>query len=137
MVPDEEPKAGRPRDGEDPFAELGLSREQFAEIALSGPLEWNAEQLDMLQSLLVGDPVEPELARELVEDFLHHTPTSPKPPEPVRRDPSIPRELMDPEELAEELAPLSSSEPITFQPLPALEVPTSNVNLDDWLRKKG
>lgn len=134
MLPDEDPQDARPRSGDDPFTELGLTQEQFAEIALSGPLEWNAEQLDFLQSLLVGDPVDPEIARELVEDFLRHTP-EPEPLTPPRaREPDIPRELMDPEELAEEMA--GTFEPVAFQALPAFDVPTSNVNLDDWLKKK-
>jgi len=119
--------------GDDPFGEVGLTQEQFAEIALSGPLDWNGEQLDFLQTLLYGDPVEPEIARELVNDFINHQPKQPPPLLEKSRE-STPRELMDPEELAEELAP--SFQPAIYQSLSALNVPSSNINLDDWLKKK-
>lgn len=97
-------------------------------------MDWDAEQLDHLQLLLLGDLVEPEISQELVDDFLHHKPTRDKPRD-IRDKEKVPRELMDPEELAEELA--TGFEPMTYQPITAFDVPSSNVNLDDWLKKKG
>jgi len=138
MLPDEDPQDDRQRSGEDPFEELGLRQEEFAEIALNGPLDWDGEQMDNLQALLEGDPVEPEATRALVEDFIHYIPqTKDKPRDTRDRPSSIPKEMMDPEELAEEMAGTQGYfEPVQFHPLPAMDVPSSRVDLDDWIRKK-
>lgn len=134
VLKSEAEQVGRQNLGDDPFSELGLTQEQFAEIALSGPLDWNWEQLDFLQTLLEGGPLEPEIARELVEDFITHEPKQTHAPRRSIREEGTPRELMDVEELAEELA--TGFQPTTYQSLAALDVPSSSINLDDWLKKK-
>lgn len=130
----QERKEEKRKSRDDFIPELGLTYEQFAEIALSNPIDWSPEQLDVLQLLLNGQPVDEEIVQELAYYFLN---PQEKPVEGPRKrtEPRIPRELMDPEELAEELA--GTFIPITREPLIAPEVPNSNVNLDDWLRKKG
>lgn len=131
----EKVQEGRRGNGEDPFNELGLSQEQFAEIALNSPFDWDSEQMDFLQSLLEGDPMEPEVTRGLVEDFIHYIPKPMKAPKERREELTVPEDMMDPEELAEVLA---ESVPVhmRYQPVEALNVPSSNINLDDWLSKK-
>lgn len=124
---------GARRSGDDPLEELGVSPQDFAEIALSGPLDWNGEQLDQLSDLMLGGILEPDILRELVQDFLTHTPQA---REELRKRPTVPevdRSMLDPEELAELDAP---SVVMPYEPLSAPSVAGVNIDLDDWLKNK-
>jgi hypothetical protein len=118
---------------DNPFDEIGLNGEQFAEVALNSPIQWDNEQLDHLQTLFEDGKIDGQISRELLEEFLN--PRQDKLLSAKVQERKIPRELMDPEEIAEEVAgayqmPMDYSPPISY------EVPTAHVNLDDWLKKK-
>lgn len=116
-----------------PLDDLGMSQEEFAELALNGPLDWDGEQLDHLQTILEGDPLEPEVLRELVEDYMYHDPKEPTPPVRQLRPKETGLEL-DPEELAESQA-IAGGQPVQYSPPSQLEVP-SRIDIDSWLKKK-
>ena len=107
----------------DPIEELGIAPDLFAAAAMSSPIEWDGEQLDNLQRLFVGEDIEPEVKEELVEEVLS----------PPRRSPSL--ATMPPQP-----ANTNTAGPTLFTPEAAstptlLDVPSSRVDIDDWLKK--
>lgn len=107
-----------------PLDELGIAPDLFAAVAMSSPVEWDGEQLDNLQKLFEGEEVEAEVQAELVDELL-------SPPKRATQDvpPTISRTWEAPSGGLSQFG--LDSAPVPTQ----LEVPSSRVNIDDWLRK--
>lgn len=115
------------------FDELGMTQREFAEEALNSSTEWNIDQLDELQTLLDGEGLEEEQSRDLIDEFMN-IPEQDSIKTTIQER-KVSRDMMDPEELAEELAEAPSIGMMGESHIP-YQVPESRVNLDDWIKNK-
>lgn len=111
----------KPKASDELVPGLDLPQELFAEAAILSPVDWTEDELDSLQNMFEGEAIDPDMQAELVEKLTYTSP--PHTPRPLVVVPDSVNAVSE--------SPMISTPP----PVIPLEVPTSRVNLDDWLKE--
>lgn len=113
--------------------DLGIDKEYFAHMALVNGPNWEADELDLLESLYNGDEIEDAQEEALVDKFFS--------PEGVKVTPA-PKQQSSREYALDDMSSIAMgtdvpfNTPSSYAPTPALLIPSSDINLDEWLSKK-
>lgn len=117
--------------------EAGITNEEFAEQALNSPTLWQPDEIELFEAILAGEPVDRSFLSGLYEEVVTGKRTAKtvrESAEPPVEEETADGEEKDPEELAEEMAPLKRSEDSLEGPsVPSMN--TRHIDTTGWWNK--